>query len=136
MAWSRCIAPGVSATTNARSAFSTTRHWEDCSMDSRPDSPQRWGAPLAVASTAALWWLAAGLHPLWWAAWLAPVPLLVYALRARARWAALATVLAFGLGGMTLWSYIADVIRLPPAACVQIILTPALLMVPPVLLFR
>lgn len=105
-------------------------------MDSRPDSPPRWAAPLAVASTAALWWLAAGLHPLWWAAWLAPVPLLAYALRARARWAALATVLAFGLGGMTLWNYIADVIRLPLAACVQIILTPSLLMVPPVLLFR
>ena len=105
-------------------------------MASGPDLAPRWAAPLSVAATAALWWLAAGLQPVWWAAWLAPVPLLAYAVRARAPSASLATVLAFGLGGMTLWSYVHDVIRLPLAACVQIILTPALLMLPPVLLFR
>ncbi|MDH5832600.1 nitrilase-related carbon-nitrogen hydrolase [Luteimonas kalidii] len=105
-------------------------------MASKPDLLPRWAAPIAVAGTAALWWLAAGLQPLWWAAWLAPVPLLAYVVRARALPSALATVLAFGLGGMTLWTYVHEVIRLPLAACVQIVLTPALLMLPPVLLFR
>jgi len=105
-------------------------------MDSRPDPLPRWAAPLAVALTAAGWWLAASLQPAWWAAWLAPVPLLAYAVRTRGRWAALATLLAFALGGMTLWNYVRAVIELPVAACLQVVLIPAVMMVPAVLLFR
>ena len=105
-------------------------------MDSRPDPLPRWAAPAAVTLTAAGWWLAASLQPAWWAAWLAPLPLLAYAARAPARWAALATLLAFVLGEMTLWHYIREVIRLPLGACIGIVLMPAVMMVPAVLLFR
>lgn len=109
-------------------------------MDSRPDPWPRpaapWALPVAVALTAAGWWLAAGLRPLWWAAWVAPLPLLACAVRVRARWAALATLLAFGLGGMTLWGYLRTAIGLPPGACLGIVLAPALLVAPAVLLFR
>ncbi len=105
-------------------------------MASKPDPLPRWAAPVAVALTAACWWLAAGLQPAWWAAWLAPLPLLAYAARARARWAALATLLAFALGGMTLWHYVREVIRLPLGACLEVVLVPAVMMVPAVLLFR
>jgi apolipoprotein N-acyltransferase len=105
-------------------------------MDSRPDPLPRWAAPLAVALTAAGWWMAASLQPAWWAAWLAPLPLLAYAVRTRGRWAALATLLAFALGGMTLWHYVREVIQLPLGACVGIVLMPAVMMVPAVALFR
>jgi apolipoprotein N-acyltransferase len=105
-------------------------------MDSNPDRNPRWAAPLAIALTAAAWWFAAGLQPIWWMAWLAPLPLLAWSIRARARWAALGTFAAFALGGLTLWEYVRDVIKLPIGACLQIVLEPALLMVPAVLLFR
>jgi apolipoprotein N-acyltransferase len=80
--------------------------------------------------------MAASLQPAWWAAWLAPLPLLAYAVRTRGRWAALATLLAFALGGMTLWHYVREVIQLPLGACVGIVLMPAVMMVPAVALFR
>ena len=108
-------------------------------MDSRLDAARGARAPfgiVAIALTAIGWWFANSLQPSWWAAWLAPLPLLVYALRTRARWAALATFVAFALGGASLWHYLHAVIRLPFGVCVAAIVTPAALMLLAVLPFR
>lgn len=105
-------------------------------MDSRPDRLPRFAAPLAVVLTALGWWFGTGLQPLWWVAWLAPLPLLAYALRARASGAALATFVALAIGGANMWHYAHDVVRLPLLVTLAVILTPALLMMPVTLLFR
>lgn len=108
-------------------------------MDSRPDTALKLPAyvgGIAVALTAIGWWLTTDLQPIWWVAWLAPLPLLVYAIRTRARSAALATFLAFALGGASLWHYLHDVLRLPLTVSIPAIVVPALLMLPAILLFR
>lgn len=105
-------------------------------MDSGTDRPPRFAAPLAVAATALCWWFGTGLHPLWWLAWLAPLPVLSYAARAGARRTALATFLAFALGNANSWHYLHDVVRLPPAVGLSVVFVPTLLMLPPVLLWR
>ena len=100
------------------------------------------GLPLAAAAIAAMalsalcWWHGTALRPLWWAAWLAPLPLLLVAVRLRARYAALVTFSAFALGGANQWAYLHDVIRVPLTVTLAAILVPALAMVPVVLLFR
>lgn len=105
-------------------------------MASNPDHLPRWALPLATLASALAWWFGSGLHPLWWAAWLAPLPLLLCAARSRARWMALATCVAFATGGAHMWRYLHDVIGLPLPVCLSAILLPALLMVPPALLWR
>lgn len=105
-------------------------------MDSRPDFAPAWAGLIAVAASAALWWLANDLQPAWWAAWLAPLPLLVYALHAHARSAALATFLAFAVGGGVQWHYLHDVVRLPLPVTLSAIFLPALLILLVVLPFR
>lgn len=105
-------------------------------MDSRPDSLPRYAAPLALVASAVCWWFASSLCPLWWAAWLAPLPLLLIAPRMRARVAARTTFVAWTLGGLSQWHYLHDVIRLPLLVVVSAILLPAVLMLPVVLLFR
>ena len=91
---------------------------------------------IAVAMAAIAWWFGASLQPLWWMTWLAALPLLVLAARASRRVTALATFAAFALGGTSQWSYLHDVLRLPLPVCLLAVLLPALLMAPPVLLWR
>lgn len=105
-------------------------------MASNPDQSPRLSAPIAVLASAAGWWLGSGLHPMWWLTWLSALPLLAYAVRAGARASAGATFIAFAIGGANMWPYLHDVIRLPLPVCLLAILSPALLMVPPVLLWR
>ncbi len=105
-------------------------------MDSRPDRLPRLAAPLAVVASAVCWWFASSLQPLWWAAWLAPLPLLWIAPRMRARSTALAVFIAWSAGGCSQWHYLHDVIRLPLPMALMAIALPALLMLPVVLLFR
>src|SRR5690606_1702538 len=128
-----------SAWTIAASRRSTATHWGDCSMDS---GSRRAGLPLlataiaATALSALCWWHGTGLRPLWWAAWLAPLPLLLVVVRLRAHYAALATFTAFALGGANQWAYLHEVIRVPLPVTLVAILVPALAMIPVVLLFR
>lgn len=109
-------------------------------MDSRTSrmggSPLLAAAIAATALSALCWWYGTALQPLWWAAWLAPLPLLLVAVRLRARYAAVMTFCAFALGGANQWAYLHDVIRLSPPVTLWAILAPALAMVPVVLLFR
>jgi len=101
-----------------------------------PDFPPRHAVLPAVVLTAVGWWFGTALEPLWWAAWLAPLPLLAVAVRMRAPAAALATFLAFAVGGLNQWHYLHDVIRIPLPVVLQAVAVPALALVPVVLLFR
>jgi len=105
-------------------------------MASNPESPSLLAAASAIAVTATCWWFASSLQPVWWLAWLAPIPLLVYATRARARQTALASFLAFAIGNASSWHYLHDVVRLPLPVCLLAVFMPALLMLPPILLWR
>lgn len=102
---------------------------------SRPGTDAAWAAS-AVALTALGWWYATALQPVWWAAWLAPAPLLLAAVRLRALPAALATWCAFALGGASQWPYLHGTIGLPLPVVLAAIILPALALVPAVLLFR
>ena len=69
---------------------------------------------LAAAALAGLaLWPAVGLHPVWWWAWLAPVPLLYLAYRTSARRARWLTVLAAGLGVSVNAPYFFQLMPLP-----------------------
>lgn len=86
--------------------------------------------------SAAAWWLGGGTHPLWWLAWLAPLPVLWLAARVRARWAALAAFAAYALGGMNQWHYLHGVIGLPLPFDLYAIAAPALVFALCALLYR
>src|SRR5690606_16495507 len=102
-------------------------------------NPDRRTAALAIAATllsAVAWWFGSSLQPLWWAAWLAPLPLLVVSTRLRARWAAVATLLAFAGGSLNQWHYLVDTLGLPPLTMATVAATIAAAMTAVVLLFR
>lgn len=79
-------------------------------------------AALAVLTTASGYYVSTGLHSFWPAAWVAPVPILLYATspdaRSRRR-AGVAAAAAFFLGSMNLFGYLASVM---PAALVAVLL--------------
>jgi len=80
---------------------------------------------LAVASSAALFFFGMGLHPQWWATWLAPIPVLVVAARQSARGAWISAFVAFFVGGLTWWHYF-SVLELPAAVRVMAFFGPPL----------
>src|SRR6478672_3625806 len=83
-------------------------------MDSRPDARTRTNARTllaacaATALSAAAVWFGTGLHPVWWMAWLAPIPMLWLALRSGWRTWVPATLVAFAIGSFNLWAYLHD----------------------------
>ena len=74
----------------------------------------------AAALSGAAWWFGTGLTPIALLAWLAPLPVLLAAPRLRLQWALLAALAAGVCGGLNLWHYLQDVIRLPLIVAVQI----------------
>lgn len=105
-------------------------------MDSKPDRVRLPVALLAVALSAAAWWLGSGTHPLWWVTWLAPLPVLWLAPRVRALWAALAALTAYGVGGFNTWSYLHGNIGLPVSIILYFVLAVGLVMMACALLYR
>jgi len=105
-------------------------------MASRPDRfPAAAAFVVAVALTAALWWIGSGVAPLWWATWLAPLPVLVYAMRASRTAAFAAALLAWTIGGLNVWTYL-DVIDAPVPVKLLAALGPALVFAVATLLAR
>lgn len=105
-------------------------------MASRHDRSMLFVALAATAISAACWWFGAQLHPVWWLAWLAPLPMLWLATRVRARWAAAAAFVAFALGGFSWWHYLHGLLELPATALLFSICGPALIFMLVVLLYR
>ena len=105
-------------------------------MASRLDRFLWLATPAAIALSAVGWWFGGGLHPWWWLAWLAPLPVLWLAPRVPARWAALAAFAAYALGGMDQWHYLHGVIGLPLPFDLYAIAAPALVFALCTLLYR
>ncbi|HET6555342.1 MAG TPA: nitrilase-related carbon-nitrogen hydrolase [Dyella sp.] len=96
--------------------------------------PLAWTA--ATALSALGWWFGSGLQPQWWLTWLAPLPVLWLASRARALWVALAALLAYAIGGLNQWLYMHQVIRLPLSVIVCATVLPGVALALCALLFR
>ncbi|HEY2567772.1 MAG TPA: nitrilase-related carbon-nitrogen hydrolase [Candidatus Udaeobacter sp.] len=79
----------------------------------------------ACLVSAALAYLGTGLHPTWWALWLAPIPLLAIAPRLHWSVAFLLGAMAWLIGETNQWNYVRHAIELPPLITVLYFLTPA-----------
>ena len=105
-------------------------------MDLKNRKSGWWLGVAALVTSALLVYVGTGLHPRAWAIWIAAVPVLAYAARARL-WPALFVALgAWALGGLNLWSVLSDVIRLPLPIRLLVVLQPAVLFAVAVWLWR
>jgi apolipoprotein N-acyltransferase len=90
----------------------------------------------ALLSTAALIWFGTGLAPVWPLMWVAPVPVLLFALHARAGATALVAGGAMILGLTNLWSYLLGALSVPWPIVARIYLIEGVVFALAVLLFR
>jgi apolipoprotein N-acyltransferase len=91
---------------------------------------------VAMVLSVAGWWFGYQLHPIWWAMWLAPFPMLWLATRVRARTAALASFISLALAGLVQWHYMHTLLELPLPAIGFALFAPALGVMFMVLLYR
>ncbi len=93
-------------------------------------------ATAAVCLASALFFGGSGLHPVWWLAWFAPVPVLLISARASRRAAFGLSALAWFLGSLNMWHYLLRAIEVPLPLVLLLSLVPACLFGLAVLLFR
>ncbi len=93
-------------------------------------------AVVAVAATGAMLYFGNGLDPWWPLMWLAPLPVLVYALRNRWAITALVVVAAMVAGNLNMWSYFTKTLGMPWSAWLSIYLAGGIVFAAGVLLFR
>src|ERR1700757_4746803 len=79
----------------------------------------------AVLATAAFSYFGTGLHPIWWALWLAPVPMLAISLRLGGGAAFLFGSVAWLLGEMNQWNYVRQEMELPWQMVILYFVAPA-----------
>jgi apolipoprotein N-acyltransferase len=91
-------------------------------------------AALAVLASGALYATAIGLDSWWPGAWLAPIPVLLFAFASSPGWAAGAALAAFLLGGSRMLSFLATL--MPPAMIAVVAIVPAVVFAAAVLLAR
>ena len=93
---------------------------------------------IAVASlvSAVFAYLGTGLHPIWWALWLAPIPVFAIAPRLHGSVAFLLGAIVWVIGEMNQWNYVRHAIELPPATAILYFLVPAVVFGLGVLFFR
>ena len=70
-------------------------------------------------------YLGTGLHPVWWALWLAPIPVLAIAPRFHGSVAFLLGAIVWLIGEMNQWKYVRHGIELPPLITVLYFVVPA-----------
>jgi apolipoprotein N-acyltransferase len=84
---------------------------------------------LPIAATglvsAVLAYLGTGLHPIWWALWLAPIPVLSIAPRLHGSVAFLLGAIVWLIGEMNQWTYVRHAIELPPLITILYFVVPA-----------
>jgi apolipoprotein N-acyltransferase len=80
---------------------------------------------VACLVSAAFAYLGTGLHPIWWALWLAPIPALAIAPRLRGSAAFLLGAIAWLIGEINQWNYVRHEIELPPQITVLYFAVPA-----------
>jgi apolipoprotein N-acyltransferase len=92
-------------------------------------------ALLTIAVSAALFWFGNGLNPIWPLMWIAPLPVLLFALYNSRRATAVTAFLSVLLGSLNLWHYL-QVLGAPPTVWISIFTIAALVFMAAVLLFR
>lgn len=105
-------------------------------MASKSKFPSALPILLAIALSALGWWFGSQFHPLWWAAWLAPLPILWLATRVRAPWAALAAFAAVAIGDIPRWNFGRAYLLMPVMPTLFMILAPAVIFAVAVMLYR
>jgi apolipoprotein N-acyltransferase len=75
--------------------------------------------------SAALAYLGTGLHPIWWALWLAPIPVLAISPRLHGSAAFLLGAAAWLIGEMNQWNYVRHAIQLPRQITILYFVVPA-----------
>jgi apolipoprotein N-acyltransferase len=93
-------------------------------------------AVLAVVTTAAMFYFGNGLNPWWPLMWLAPLPVLVFALRSPWWAAALTSVVSLLLSGLNMWGYFTRTLGMPGSAWFGIFSVAGVVFALGVLLFR
>src|SRR3974390_772479 len=143
MATSCSIAPGVSGSPKNNFAICCTVRSGGSSMDSKPEpvavAVPRLALPavLGAALVSALaFYFGTGLHPIWWLAWLAPLPLLLVAARLSARAAFGVSWLAAAAGALNLWHYFRHDLESPLLLCIVVVVLPSVIFAAGVLFFR
>src|SRR5882757_2084701 len=79
----------------------------------------------AVLVSASFAYFGTGLHPIWWALWLAPIPVLAISPRLRGSAAFLLAVCAWLIGEMNQRNYVWDAIELPSQITILYFVVPA-----------
>ncbi len=75
--------------------------------------------------SAAFAYLGTGLHPIWWALWLAPIPVLAIAPRLHGSAAFFLGAIVWLIGEMNQWKYVTHEIELPPHITILYFVVPA-----------
>ena len=100
----------------------------------------RFGKPFLIAAagilSAVFAYFGTGLHPIWWALWLAPIPVLAISFRLRGGAAFVVAAFAWGIGEMNQWNYVRHQIELPPQITILYFLVSAVVFGLGVLLVR
>src|SRR4029077_16748245 len=71
--------------------------------------------------------LGTGLHPIWWALWLAPIPVIAIAPRLHGSAAFILGAIVWLLGEMNQWKYVTHAIELPPHITILYFVVPAVI---------
>ena len=89
----------------------------------------RSGKPFLIAAaglvSAVFAYFGTGLHPIWWALWLAPIPVLAISPRLRGGTAFLVGRVAWVIGEMNQWNYVRNQMELPPQITILYFVVPA-----------
>ena len=89
----------------------------------------RSGKPFLIAAaglvSAVFAYFGTGLHPIWWALWLAPIPVLAISPRLGGGAAFLVAAVAWVIGEMNQWNYVRHQIELPPQITILYFVVPA-----------
>jgi apolipoprotein N-acyltransferase len=93
-------------------------------------------AVLSIAATGAMFYFGNGLNPLWPLMWIAPLPVLVFALRSSGWATAMVTVASMLLGSLNMWSYFTQTLGSPASAWFSIFLAASVVFASGVLLAR
>jgi apolipoprotein N-acyltransferase len=93
-------------------------------------------AAAAFAASATMFFLGTGLHPWWWLTWFAPLPVLLASTRIGAWSTFTVATLAWSIGSLNMWHYMADVLGTPVGIVLIFLILPGCLFGLVVLLFR
>lgn len=81
---------------------------------------------LALIGSSAALYFGTGLHPIWWLAWLAPIPVLLLAPRVSRKWAFGVALFSWAAGALNEWHFFRGILGIPLIIVLLVTLLPAL----------